>query len=479
MSFTTIVPNRVLSELKVEHVKVTQLQRELEYAKERGSGLTGTVVTSTTTTSSSSFSDSDVRKLQSEIRDKDVKIRQRDEELDGLRVKYKNASEDLEHARLELETLAKEKEEADRLRDAPNEAAQKEIENLKTRLETTKSQLSDKKDELSIYESKNRAMNIQLQESLKERDAVDEKNTKLLADLEKAAESGASAREELNAKVAEMAAIEKELSSAKDDIKALKDEMKSTKDELVKWAREAETLSSVAEGADAVKDQLEKKDREIAKLEQTISASESILEQMQRTEKERETNSNNADEKLAAAEKEMEGLKARLEELNEENMKLINDIADALNAAGNEQEAKAVKAKAEAARAEAAAAQEQNLGVFGQFRRRMTGDFDADLDDSSEEEEEDTEPVVADLDDAIRQLREKNTRIKELEEAADEHEEALLALKSDLVRLNASYKDDDYLNKKTIEKLRQENAMYAMQIQRMEHELAEYREMYQ
>jgi hypothetical protein len=85
-TFCLSLPNRVLSELKVEHVKVTQLQRELEYANERSSGLTGTVVTSTTTTSSSSFSDSDVRKLQSEIRDKDVKIRQRDEELDGLRV---------------------------------------------------------------------------------------------------------------------------------------------------------------------------------------------------------------------------------------------------------------------------------------------------------------------------------------------------------------------------------------------------------
>ena len=108
----------------------------------------------------------------------------------------------------------------------------------------------------------------------------------------------------------------------------------------------------------------------------------------------------------------------------------------------------------------------------------MSGDFDDDAIEDMIKEKED-EPVVADLDDAIDQLKEKNTRIKELEEAADQHEEALLTLKSDLVRLNASYKDDDYLNKKNIEKLRQENTMYAMQLQRMEQELAEYREMYQ
>ena len=410
----------------------------------------GSVATATTSTSSSSFSDSDVRKLQ--------------EELDGLRVKYKNASEELDHARYDLETLSKEKKEADRLRDAPNEAAQKEIESLKSRLETTKCQLNDKKDELDIYESKNRAMNIQVQESLKEHGELENKNAKLMADLKKTIESSAAAKNELEVKVAEVNAIHEELSNAKSEIKSLKDELKSSKDKLTKKMREAESLTSVVKGADAVKDQLAQKDKEIAKLEQKICD----------VAAERETESKKADEKLAATENEMAGLKARLEELNEENMKLINDIAEALNAAGNEKEAKAVKEKAAAARA---AAPDAQIGVFGQFRRRMTGEFGVDVEDSSEEEDE--EPVVADLDDAIKQLKEKNAKIKELEEAADEHEEALLALKSDLVRLNASYKDDDYLNKKNIERLRQENTMYAMQIQRMEQELAEYREMYQ
>lgn len=474
--------SRVLAELKMEHVKVTQLNRELEYVKERGSGLSGTVVTS-----SSSFSDSDVRKLQTEIREKDEEISrlevglksstgilsQREEELEALRVKYKNASEELEHARVELETLTKEKDEADRLRDAPNEAAQKEIESLKSRLETTKAQLSDKKDELSTFEAKNRAMNIQVQESLREQDALEEKNTKLMMDLEKAAESAVSAKNELNAKAEEIASIQEELSSAKGEVKALKEEIKSAREILVQKAREAERFSSLAGGADAVKDQLAKKDQEIANLEQKIKVGDLTLDDMKNTIKERENASRGSDEKLVAAEKEMEELKGRLEDLNEENMKLINDIADALNAAGNVQEANAVKKKAEAARA----AQDNQKGGFGLFRRsRIAGDVDTD---DASNEEEDAEPVVADLDDAIRQLKDKNTRIQELEEAAEQHEEALLNLKSDLVRLNASYKDDDYLNKKTIERLRQENTMYAMQIQRMEQELAEYREMYQ
>ena len=193
-------------------------------------------------------------------------------------------------------------------------------------------------------------------------------------------------------------------------------------------------------------------------------------------EKEQETAATN--EKLLAAENEMAELKGRLEELNDENMKLINDIAEALNAAGKSQEATAVKKRAEAAQAKATAAQKENRRGLGGFIRRMSGDFDDDAIEDMIKEEED-EPVVADLDDAIDHLKEKNARIKELEEAAEQHEEALLTLKSDLVRLNASYKDDDYLNKKNIEKLRQENTMYAMQLQRMEQELAEYREMYQ
>jgi chromosome segregation ATPase len=321
-----------------------------------------------------------------------------------------------------------------------------------------------------------------------------------MVDLEKATESLLGAKNELKTKLSELDAVadlqkenerlvgkiktknteissvQSELSSCKGEVKALKDEMKSSRDELVKKTREAERYSSVAEGADAVRDQLAKKDDEIAGLEQKIGVSELTLEEMKKSimEKEQETEATN--EKLLAAESEMAELKGRLEELNIENMKLINDIADALNAAGNSQEANAVKKKAEAA--QGTAAQKENRRGLGGFIRRMSGDFDDDAIEDMIKEKED-EPLVNDLDDAIHQLKEKNARIKELEEAAEQHEEALLTLKSDLVRLNASYKDDDYLNKKNIEKLRQENTMYAMQLQRMEQELAEYREMYQ
>ena len=504
---------RVLSELKVEHAKVTQLQREVEYYKERCSGLAGTIVTSAAT-SASSIADSEARKLQNDVLGKDAEIKKLKADLEGsddilyrckeevesLRVKYKSACEELEHVQSDLQTLTKEKEEADLLRDAPNEAAQKEIEHLKSRLETAKVQLSDKKDELSTYEAKNRAMNIQVEESCKEREALEEKNNKLMVDLEKATESLLGAKNELKTKLSELVAVadlqkenerlvgkiktknteissvQSELSSCKGEVKALKDEMKSSRDELVKKTREAERYSSVAEGADAVRDQLAKKDDEIAGLEQKIGVSELTLEEMKKSimEKEQETEATN--EKLLAAESEMAELKGRLEELNIENMKLINDIADALNAAGNSQEANAVKKKAEAG--QGTAAQKENRRGLGGFIRRMSGDFDDDAIEDMIKEKED-EPLVNDLDDAIHQLKEKNARIKELEEAAEQHEEALLTLKSDLVRLNASYKDDDYLNKKNIEKLRQENTMYAMQLQRMEQELAEYREMYQ
>ena len=269
---------------------MTQLQREVEYYKERSSGLAGTVVTSPAT-STSSIADSEARKLQNEVLEKDAEIKKlkadlggsKDtlhrckEEVESLQVKYKNACEELEHVQSDLQTLTKEKEEADRLRDAPNEAAEKEIENLKSRLETAKVQLSDKKDELSTYEAKNRAMNIQVQESCKERDALEEKNNKLMKDLEKATESLLGAKNELKMKLseldavadlqkenerlvdeiktktAEISSVQSELSSTKGEVKALKDEMKSSRDKLVKKTREAERYSSVAEGADAEK----------------------------------------------------------------------------------------------------------------------------------------------------------------------------------------------------------------------------------
>ena len=354
---------------------MTQLQREVEYYKERSSGLAGTVVTSPAT-STSSIADSEARKLQNEVLEKDADLggskdtlHRCKEEVESLQVKYKNACEELEHVQSDLQTLTKEKEEADRLRDAPNEAAEKEIENLKSRLETAKVQLSDKKDELSTYEAKNRAMNIQVRESCKERDALEEKNNKLMKDLEKATESLLGAKNELKMKLseldavadlqkenerlvdeiktktAEISSVQSELSCTKGEVKALKDEMTSSRDELVKKTREAERYSSVAEGADAVRDQLAKKDDEIAGLEQKIGISELTLEEMKKSimEKEQETEATN--EKLLAAESEMAELKGRLEELNEENMKLINDIAEALNAAGNSQEATAVKKK--------------------------------------------------------------------------------------------------------------------------------------
>jgi len=66
------------------------------------------------------------------------------------------------------------------------------------------------------------------------------------------------------------------------------------------------------------------------------------------------------------------------------------------------------------------------------------------------------------------QINERDEQIRELDLTLKENEEETLKLRSDLVKTSSTYKNDDYLKRKQIAKLKQENAEYALKLRALE-----------
>lgn len=66
------------------------------------------------------------------------------------------------------------------------------------------------------------------------------------------------------------------------------------------------------------------------------------------------------------------------------------------------------------------------------------------------------------------QLKAKDATIESLDTTVKEHEETIQSLKSDMVKMSSTYKQDSYLKRKEIAKLKQLNAEYALKLRALE-----------
>mmetsp|Transcript_5664 Transcript_5664/g.12431 ORF Transcript_5664/g.12431 Transcript_5664/m.12431 type:complete len:680 (+) Transcript_5664:192-2231(+) len=66
------------------------------------------------------------------------------------------------------------------------------------------------------------------------------------------------------------------------------------------------------------------------------------------------------------------------------------------------------------------------------------------------------------------ELQAKDATIQTLDETVTEHEETIQSLKSDMVKMSSTYKQDSYLKRKEIAKLKQMNAEYALKLRALE-----------
>lgn len=69
---------------------------------------------------------------------------------------------------------------------------------------------------------------------------------------------------------------------------------------------------------------------------------------------------------------------------------------------------------------------------------------------------------------AEERLQVKDMQIQALDQAAKESEETIKTLRSDMVKMSSTFKQDDYLKRKQIAKLKQENAEYALKLRALE-----------
>lgn len=68
----------------------------------------------------------------------------------------------------------------------------------------------------------------------------------------------------------------------------------------------------------------------------------------------------------------------------------------------------------------------------------------------------------------IEKLQAKELQVQALDQAAKENEETIKTLRSDLVKMSSTFKQDDYLKRKQIAKLKQDNAEYALKLRALE-----------
>ena len=66
------------------------------------------------------------------------------------------------------------------------------------------------------------------------------------------------------------------------------------------------------------------------------------------------------------------------------------------------------------------------------------------------------------------ELAAKDATIQTLDDTCKEHEETIKTLRSDMVKMSSTYKQDSYLKRKEIAKLKQQNAEYALKLRALE-----------
>ena len=66
------------------------------------------------------------------------------------------------------------------------------------------------------------------------------------------------------------------------------------------------------------------------------------------------------------------------------------------------------------------------------------------------------------------ELNAKDTTIATLNDTVTEHEETINSLRSEMVKMSSTYKQDSYLKRKEIAKLKQQNAEYALKLRALE-----------
>ncbi|KAL7517536.1 hypothetical protein ACHAWX_002455 [Stephanocyclus meneghinianus] len=77
-------------------------------------------------------------------------------------------------------------------------------------------------------------------------------------------------------------------------------------------------------------------------------------------------------------------------------------------------------------------------------------------------------PGIEDESTLEEKLQAKELQVQALDQAAKEYEETIKALRSDMVKMSSTFKQEDYLKRKQIAKLKQDNAEYALKLRALE-----------
>eukprot|EP00986_Skeletonema_menzelii_P013148 scaffold7490_cov142-Skeletonema_menzelii.AAC.9 len=239
-------------------------------------------------------------------------------------------------------------------------------------------------------------------------------------DFEKIAEQKVAMQHSLQENIEEMMDLKQEQEASAQRIMELEFDLQQ-KDAAL--ARVAKDMSEKTERIVALEEELEEKTREFDVIQTELKASEKSLQMMM--------------EKLDKSNEEVEDLRCKFAGWGESGAATRSSLASTGESASAAAEAERRRSSLFTLRT----AGRSNHGVAGEA-------FDVSI--------------------WQEQINERDEQIRELDLTVKENQEEALKLRSDMVKMSSTYKNDDYLKRKQIAKLKQENAEYALKLRALE-----------
>jgi chromosome segregation ATPase len=165
---------------------------------------------------------------------------------------------------------------------------------------------------------------------------------------------------------------------------------------------------------------------------------------------------------LERAKRENEGLSERVVALETELQDKTDEMeVVSMKLMASEQSVDVFKSQLRASTTELEDLREKNDLSTSQHSSRRENSFKGWMRGSSSNNNEDESTLE-------EKLQAKELQIQALEEAAKESKKTIQSLRSDLVKMSSTFKQDDYLKRKQIAKLKQDNAEYALKLRALE-----------
>ncbi|KAL7439806.1 hypothetical protein ACHAXM_006856 [Skeletonema potamos] len=241
-----------------------------------------------------------------------------------------------------------------------------------------------------------------------------------LDDFEKIAEQKVAMQHSLQENIEEMMDLKQEKEASAQRIMELEFDLQQKDATLARVAKET---SEKAERICALEEELEEKSKEADVIQAELKASEKSLQMMM--------------EKLEKSNEEVEELRCKFAGWGESG------------AAARSPPSSMAESPSAAAEAERRRTSLFSLRGVGKSNHGVAGE-------------------AVDISFWQEQINERDDQIHQLDSALKEKEEESQKLRSDMVKMSSTYKNDDYLKRKQIAKLKQENAEYALKLRALE-----------